>query len=115
MINAIIVDDEEKSRITLSNLVSKHCSAIKVSELCDSVENAVKAIEKHDPDLVLLDIEMPFHNGFNLLERIKNPGFEVIFTTAYDHYAIKAIKFSAMDYLLKPIDVEELRKAIDKV
>jgi two-component system LytT family response regulator len=115
MINAIIVDDEEKSRVTLSNLLGKYCPSVKISEMCDSVDSAIVAIEKHDPNLVLLDIEMPFHNGFNLLERIKDPGFDVIFTTAYDHYAIKAIKFSAIDYLLKPIEVDELKKAIDKV
>jgi two-component system, LytTR family, response regulator len=115
MINAIIVDDEEKSRITLGNLVSKHCSGVKINELCDSVDNAMKAIEKYNPQLVLLDIEMPFHNGFNLLERIKKPDFDVVFTTAYDQYAIKAIKFSAIDYLLKPIDVDELKKAINRI
>jgi two-component system LytT family response regulator len=115
MINAIIVDDEVKSRETLNNLVTRHCPKVKVLTLCDSVESAVKAIEDTKPHLVFLDIEMPFHSGFNLLERIKNPDFEVIFTTAYDHYAIKAIKFSAMDYLLKPIDVDELKAAVNKL
>src|SRR5438105_250530 len=115
MITAIIVDDEEKSRITLNNLVTKHCPSVKVEKLCESVDSAVEAIKNHKPDLVLLDIEMPFHSGFNLLERIKEPDFEVIFTTAYDHYAIKAIRFSAIDYLLKPIDVDELKIAIQKV
>lgn len=115
MINAIIVDDEVKSRETLNNLVARHCTKVNVLGLCDSVDSAIKAIEDHKPDLVFLDIEMPFHSGFNLLERIKDPDFEVIFTTAYDHYAIKAIKFSAMDYLLKPIDVDELKVAVSKV
>ena len=115
MITAIIVDDEEKSRITLNNLVTKHCPSVSVKQLCESVDSAVEAIKKHKPDLVLLDIEMPFHSGFNLLERIKEPEFEVIFTTAYDHYAIKAIRFSAIDYLLKPIDVDELKIAMQKV
>jgi two-component system LytT family response regulator len=115
MINAIIVDDEEKSRATLHKLVSNHCPKVQIVELCDSVETAMKAIEKHNPHIVFLDIEMPFHSGFNLLERIKDPEFEVIFTTAYDHYAIKAIKFSAMDYLLKPIDVDELKEAVGRI
>ncbi|MBA3682216.1 MAG: response regulator transcription factor [Bacteroidetes bacterium] len=115
MIKAIIVDDEEKSRVTLKNLVALYCPNVVILELCDSVNAALLAIEKETPDLVFLDIEMPFHNGFTLLEKIKDPTFEVIFTTAYDHYAIKAIKFSAMDYLLKPIDSDELKNAVSKI
>lgn len=115
MIKAIIVDDEEKSRVTLKNLVALYCPNVQITELCDSVNTALIAINNQMPDLVFLDIEMPFHNGFTLLEKINKPGFDVIFTTAYDHYAIKAIKFSAMDYLLKPIDPDELKNAIDKI
>jgi len=115
MIKAIIVDDEQKSRKILQQLVHEHCPFVEVRELCDSVEQALVAIEKHAPGLVFLDIEMPFNNGFNLLEKIEKPAFDVIFVTAYDHYAIKAIKFSAMDYLLKPVDEEELKRAVDKL
>jgi len=115
MIKAIIVDDEEKSRVTLKNLVTLYCPNVQIAELCDSVNTALITINNQTPDLVFLDIEMPFHNGFTLLEKINKPGFDVIFTTAYDHYAIKAIKFSAMDYLLKPIDPDELKNAIDKI
>jgi two-component system LytT family response regulator len=115
MIKAIIVDDEEKSRITLRDLLSKHCPSVQVVELCDSVKSAMHAIERYDPGIVLLDIEMPHHNGFSLLEKFSDPTFEVIFITAYDHYAIRAIKFSAMDYLLKPVDVEDLKQAVSKV
>jgi two-component system LytT family response regulator len=115
MIKVIIVDDEEKSRITLKNLIAMYCPNIEVIELCDSVNSALKAIEKQMPDLVFLDVEMPFHNGFTLLEKIKNPAFDVIFTTAYDHYAIKAIKYSALDYLLKPIDSDDLKAAVAKI
>lgn len=115
MIKAIIVDDEEKSRVTLKNLVTLYCPDVLVLELCDSVNSALLAIDKEMPDLVFLDIEMPFHNGFTLLEKINKPTFEVIFTTAYDHYAIKAIKFSAMDYLLKPVDCDELKTAVNKI
>lgn len=114
MIKTIIVDDEEKSRITLNNLITKHCPLIEVAELCDSVEAALKSITKNNPDLVFLDIEMPFENGFTLLEKIKNPEFNIIFTTAYDQYAIKAIKYSALDYLLKPVDVDDLKLAVEK-
>jgi two-component system, LytTR family, response regulator len=112
---AIIVDDEEKSRVTLKNLVERHCPQVEMAELCESVDAGLKAIRKHSPELVFLDIEMPFHNGFELLEKIGKPDFEVIFTTAYEHYAIKAIKFSALDYLLKPVDVDELKAAVEKV
>jgi two-component system, LytTR family, response regulator len=115
MINAIIVDDEETSRDTLSQLIQMYCPEVKVMALCDSAPNAQKAIEKLKPNLVFLDIEMPFQNGFSLLEEIKYPTFHVIFTTAYNHYAIKAIKYSALDYLLKPVDGEELVAAIDKI
>lgn len=114
MIKAIIVDDEEKSRITLSNLITKHCPDLSIVDQCDSVANALKSIAKHSPNLVFLDIEMPFENGFKLIEQIKNPEFSVIFTTAYDQYAIKAIKYSALDYLLKPVDVEDLKNAVEK-
>lgn len=115
MIKALIVDDEEKSRVTLKNLIAMYCPNVEVIELCDSVNSALAAIANQMPDLIFLDVEMPFHNGFTLLEKIKNPSFEVIFTTAYDHYAIKAIKYSALDYLLKPIDSDDLKAAVDKV
>ncbi len=114
MIKALIVDDEEKSRITLKNLLAMYCPNVDVLELCDSVTSALKFIDERMPDLIFLDVEMPFHNGFTLLEKIKDPSFQVIFTTAYDHYAIKAIKYSALDYLLKPIDSDELKAAVDK-
>ena len=115
MIKAIIVDDEEKGGMALNNLLKKNCANVEVIEICDSVENAVVVINKHNPDLIFLDIEMPFKNGFALFENFKTPSFEVIFTTAYDHYAIKAIKYSAMDYLLKPVDTDELIVAVSKV
>ncbi len=114
MIKTIIVDDEEKSRITLNNLVTKHCPELQIVDLCDSVASAEKSIALHSPELIFLDIEMPFENGFTLLEKIKNPPFRVIFTTAYGQYAIKAIKYSALDYLLKPVDVDELKNAVVK-
>jgi two-component system, LytTR family, response regulator len=115
MIHAIIVDDEEKSRSTLQSLLVKNCPSVKVTTLCESAEAAMKEIERQKPDLVFLDIEMPHQNGFTLLEKIKGTDFDVIFTTAYDHYALKAIKFSALDYLLKPIDVDDLVAAVNKI
>lgn len=115
MINAIVVDDEEKSRSLLQRMLSENCPEVQVLQLCASVEDAIQAIQAHAPDLVFLDIEMPFHSGFTLFEKIKTPTFEVIFTTAYDQYALKAIKFSALDYLLKPIDSEDLIAAVAKI
>ncbi len=115
MIKAIIVDDEEKSRVTLSSLIEMYCPFVKVVEMCPSVADAQKAIDAHDPDLLFLDVEMPGQNGFTLLEQNDHLRCQIIFVTAYDHYAIKAIKYSALDYLLKPIDSDELVAAVSKV
>lgn len=115
MINTLIVDDELKARETLSDLIINYCPDIRIVSHADSVKNALPIIIKHKPDLVFLDIEMPFENGFKLFERFPEHNFNVIFVTAYDQYAIKAIKFSAMDYLLKPVDPDELIAATERV
>ena len=115
MITAIIVDDEPYCRETLSTLLDRYCPDVKVVAICGSGAEALKAIHAQQPQLVFLDIEMPHMNGFELLEKITPINFELIFTTSYDQYAIKAIRFSALDYLLKPIDREELQKAVQKI
>jgi len=115
MIKAIIIDDEMHCRKTLSMLLKEYCSDVQVIEQCDNGEAGVEAIKKLRPDLVFLDIEMPHMNGFEMLEQFSEISFAVIFTTGYDQYAIKAFRFSALDYLLKPIDHEELKKAVQKV
>ncbi len=115
MIKAIIVDDEIKGAKTLGMLLEKYCPAVQVTGLYENVALAREAIEQNKPDLVFLDIEMPVENGFNLIEQTKDYSYEVIFTTAYNHYAIHAIKADAADYLLKPIDIDELVEAVDKV
>ena len=115
MIRSIIVDDELNSRESLRILVEEFCQGIQVNALCQDVSEAVVAIDKFDPDIVFLDIQLQRETGFDLLTRVKDGRFEVIFTTAYSEYAIKAFKFSAIDYLLKPIDVEELKAAVQKV
>ncbi len=115
MIKTIIIDDEEKSRKLLKSLLAEHCPNVQVLAMEDSVKSGLIAIQAHQPDLVFLDIVMPRQNGFNLLEMIDRIDFEIIFTTAYDQYAIKAIRFSALDYLLKPITIEELMRAVAKV
>jgi len=115
MIKAVIVDDEEKSRKLLKNLLTQFCTNVQVVDMADSVNAAYEAIKRHQPDLIFLDIVMPDENGFALLDKLRDMKVDVIFTTAYDQYAIKAIRFSAMDYLLKPINIDELQNAVKRV
>jgi two-component system, LytTR family, response regulator len=114
MITAIIVDDEPDCCESLAMLLERYCTEVKVLDICYSAEAAIASVNEHKPGILFLDIEMPFMNGFELLEKLGNINFELIFTTSYDQYAIKAIRFSALDYLLKPIDREELQKAVQK-
>ena len=115
MIKAIIIDDEQSSQITLKNMVTEFCSGVEIIASVDSVSEGVKMINKDCPDLIFLDVEMPVHNGFTLFDHFSAPPFNVIFTTAFQKYAIKAFRFSAIDYLLKPINLDDLRTAIKKV
>ena len=115
MIKALIVEDENKSRELLQALVNKHCTGVEVVATASNVKEGVEAVNKHNPDLIFLDISMPDGTGFDLLEKISPIKADIIFTTATDKYAIKAIKYSALDYLLKPIDAEELKNAVDKL
>ena len=114
VLKALIVDDEFRSREFLKSLVEEFCPDIKITGMAATVDEAVSLINSQKPDLVFLDIELQTGTGFDVLQQFAEPKFHVVFTTAYDHYAIKAIKFSAVDYLLKPIDVEELEKAVEK-
>lgn len=115
MIRSIIVDDETPSRKALGNYISSYCPDIEVISECESAKSAHEAIVKHNPNLVFLDIEMPNGNGFDLLQLFNPVPFKVIFITAYSEYAIKAFRYSATDYLLKPVKVDELVDAIKKV
>ena len=115
MIKAIIIDDERHSCDALKMLLDKSCPQIQVTAICHSANEGIKKINELNPDLVFLDIEMPYMNGFQMLEQMPTIDFEIIFTTSYDQYAITAFKFSALDYLLKPVDREELEKAVLKV
>ena len=115
MIKAIVIDDELHCLETLSLLLAEYCPEVQLQDQCLSAKKGLEAIEKYKPDLVFLDIEMPLMNGFELLEQLPAIPFAIIFTTSYDQYAIKAIRFSALDYLLKPIDPKELIIAIKKV
>ncbi len=111
-LKAIIVEDEEASRITLNNYLSKYCKNLDVLAMADSVQTGLAAINKHNPDVVFLDIEMPYGNAFDLLESLDDIQFEIIFVTAYRDYAIKALNLSAAYYILKPIDIDELVNAV---
>jgi two-component system LytT family response regulator len=114
MIKAIIVDDEQASIELLQWLIGQFCPDITEVQSARNVKSAVQLISEFEPDIVFLDINMPHQSGFDLLTTVENWNFEVIFTTAYNEYAIQAIRFSALDYLLKPIDETELIKAIDR-
>ncbi len=114
MITAIIVDDEPDCCESMAMLLERYCPEVKVLDICYSTETALQSIKEHEPQILFLDIEMPFMNGFELLEKLGKINFDLIFTTSYDQYAIKAIRFSALDYLLKPIDRTELQKAVQK-
>lgn len=113
--NCIIIDDEKHCIKTLTNLMETHFSEVKIVASCFDSTQAYDLIQRHKPDCIFLDIEMPLLNGFDLLSKFDPLDFDVIFTTAYDAYAIKAIKYSALDYLLKPISKEDLATAIEKV
>uniref|UniRef100_UPI00404AD561 LytR/AlgR family response regulator transcription factor n=3 Tax=Flavobacterium sp. TaxID=239 RepID=UPI00404AD561 len=114
---AIIIDDEKRARVSLSLLLQEYCPEIELVAECENLPEGVKAIRKHNPDLVLLDIEMPGHSGLELVDFFdeKEINFSIIFTTAYNEYAIQAFKLSALDYLLKPIIPEELANAISRL
>jgi two-component system LytT family response regulator len=115
MIKTIIVDDEPNCCELLRVMIQKFCPALTVVAICSSGEDALIAFEKYHPQVVFLDVEMPHMSGFELLEKLSAVDFELIFTTSYNQYAIKAIRINALDYLLKPIDREELIQAVAKV
>jgi len=115
MINAIIIDDEQHSCKTLAALLERYCPEVKVLATCTNGIEGLQAIRRLNPSLVFLDVEMPRMNGFEMLEQLSEVNFHLIFVTSYDAYALKAIRFSAIDYLLKPVDREELQKAVQKV
>ncbi|MCX7743524.1 MAG: LytTR family DNA-binding domain-containing protein [Flavobacteriales bacterium] len=114
MYKAIIIEDELNAALALEFLLKNHCPDIHVLEKCTSVPDGVLAINKHKPDIVFLDIEMPVYSGFDLFKFITEPEFSVIFTTAYSQYALKAFEVSAVDYLLKPIEEDALKSAVEK-
>lgn len=114
-LRAILVDDEPECLRSLAHDLAELCPDVEITAQCVDGKNAIKEIHQVKPDVLFLDIDMPYINGFDLLEMVPDSGFEVIFTTAYDQYAIQAFRISAVDYLLKPIDRDALKTAVDKV
>ena len=113
-LKCIIVDDEPKSRSNLHDLLQEYCPQVGLAGEAASATEALKLIKLKEPDLIFLDIEMPGGSGFDLLKSLNSQNFEVIFVTAFDKYGIQAVKFCAIDYILKPIDIFELSKAVEK-
>ncbi len=116
MIKSIVIDDEPKARKLLQAIIGEYCPDVEVIADCEDLPSAVKVIRKHQPDLIFLDIEMPGHSGLELLDFFNEEevNFGIIFTTAYNNYAVQAFRFSAIDYLLKPLRHESLMEAIER-
>ncbi|HEY8898614.1 MAG TPA: LytTR family DNA-binding domain-containing protein [Niastella sp.] len=114
MIRSVIIDDEPHAAQVLQIQLEKHCPEVKVEAVCHAAKEGEKIVRAINPQLLFLDIEMPHMNGFELLEKLAPVTCKVIFTTSYDQYAIRAIRFSAIDYLLKPVDPQELKAAVKK-
>ncbi len=115
MYKAIIIDDEPDAIDSLEFKIKKFCHNVGIVGSAKNVTEGLREIRDKKPDIVFLDIEMPNENGFDLLDKIKERNFEVIFVTAYNNYAIKAFKYSAIDYLLKPVDIKELIAAVERI
>jgi two-component system LytT family response regulator len=114
MLTAVLVDDEQNNLNSLTEKINRHCPEVNIIAGCDNAKDAITTIDSLQPDIVFLDIEMPVMNGFLMLQQLTFKNFELIFTTAYDHYAVKAIRFSALDYLVKPIEIEDLQRAVNR-
>lgn len=115
-IKSIIIDDESMARQLLKAMLEEYCPEVEVLASCENLPEGIKAIKKHQPDLIFLDIEMPGHSGLEILEFFNDDevNFNIIFTTAYNQFAIQAFKLSAVDYILKPIEGEELVQSINR-
>jgi two-component system, LytTR family, response regulator len=114
MKKVLIIDDENRTRSLIAKMIDSFGLDVEAIPEGENVQSGIKAIEKHQPDIVFLDIQMPDGTGFDVIRSVENKNFEVIFITAHEEFAIKAIKFSALDYLLKPVDAVELKAALEK-
>ncbi|NUN99290.1 MAG: response regulator transcription factor [Saprospiraceae bacterium] len=115
MINCILIDDEKNSLEMMEWLLGNYCPQVTIQAMCASAEEGIAAINRFQPDVIFLDIEMPHMNGFDMLEQFEKLSFEVVFCTAYDQFAIKAFKYSALNYLLKPVDPADLQETIRRI
>lgn len=115
MIRCILVDDEKNALEMMEWLLKTYCPNVEIMAMCNSAEQGIEAIHKFKPDVVFLDIEMPRMNGFDMLEKFDKLFFDVVFCTAYDQFAIKAFKYSALNYLLKPVDPDDLKATIERI
>lgn len=115
MIRCVLIDDESNSLEMMEWLLKTYCPQVKIEAMCNAASKGIEAINKYKPDLVFLDIEMPHMNGFDMLEQFDKLFFDVVFCTAYDQFAIRAFKYSALNYLLKPIDPEDLKETIRRI
>ncbi len=115
ILKSILIDDERNNLDYLRNLLIENCPEVEVSACATDANEGKKMILQYDPDLVFLDINMPEQNGFDLLRSLPRYDFEIIFVTAHDNFGIQAIKFSAIDYLLKPENIDELKQAVNRV
>jgi two-component system LytT family response regulator len=115
MIQALIIDDEKNIIDSLNMLLNEHCPDVEVIGQADSIQKGIRLLREKEPDLVFLDIKMPLGSGFDILEFFPERNFDVIFVTAHSQYAVKAFKFSAVDYILKPVDIQELKQAVNRV
>jgi two-component system, LytTR family, response regulator len=114
-IRVVLVDDEESARDVLENLLKRFCPTVELLDKCSNLESAVESIKRHKPDLVFLDIQMPNYAGFEIVRFFEQIDFSIIFVTAYDQYALRAFEIAAVDYLLKPIDIERLKSSVERV
>lgn len=115
MIKCILVDDEKNALEMMEWLLKTYCPQVEIVAMCNSAQQGIEAINKFKPDVVFLDIEMPKMNGFDMLEQFEKLFFDVVFCTAYDQFAIKAFKYSALNYLLKPVDPEDLKLTVKRI
>lgn len=115
MIRCLLIDDERNALEMMEWLLKTYCPEVEILEMCSSAGEGIEAIRRHQPDVVFLDIEMPKMNGFDMLEQFDTLTFDVVFCTAYDQFAIKAFKYSALNYLLKPVDPEDLQSTVRRI
>jgi Response regulator of the LytR/AlgR family len=115
MIKCVLIDDESNSLEMMEWLLKTYCPQVSIEAMCNSGEKGIEAINKYKPDVVFLDIEMPHMNGFDMLEQIGKLSFDVVFCTAYDQFAIKAFRYSALNYLLKPVDPDDLKETVRRI